>query len=74
LPTEETFEEIAADEAIWDAQFAETDDDKLAALVAAVEAEMNECSNKRVQASPSPDGTGCFHPRERKGYWAIRSD
>jgi len=42
LPTEETFEETAADEAIWDAQFAATDDDKLAGLVAAVEAEMNE--------------------------------
>jgi len=42
LPTEETFEEIATDEAIWDTQFAATDDNKLAALVAAVEAEMNE--------------------------------
>ena len=42
LPTEETFEEIAADETIWDTQFAATDDDKLAALVAAVETEMNE--------------------------------
>lgn len=45
LPTEETFEEIAADEALWDAQFAATDDEKLAALVAAVEAEI---SNGRV--------------------------
>jgi hypothetical protein len=42
LPTEETFEEIAADEALWDAQFAATDDDKLAALMASVEAEINE--------------------------------
>ena len=42
LPTEETFEEIAADEALWDAQFAATDNGKLAALVAAVEAEINE--------------------------------
>ena len=42
LPTEETFEEIAADEARWDAQFAATDVDKLAALVASVEAEINE--------------------------------
>jgi len=42
LPTEETFEEIVADEAIWDAQFAATDDDKLAALVAAVEMEISE--------------------------------
>ena len=40
--TEETFEEIAADEALWDAQFAATDNGKLAALVAAVEAEINE--------------------------------
>lgn len=36
----ETEEEIAADEALWDAQFAATDDDKLAALVASVEAEI----------------------------------
>ncbi len=42
LPTEETFEEIAADEALWDTQFASTDDEKLAALVAAVESEINE--------------------------------
>ena len=42
LPTEETFEEIAADEARWDAQFAATDDSKLAALLASVEAEINE--------------------------------
>jgi len=42
LPTEETFEEIVADEALWDAQFAATDNGKLATLVAAVEAEINE--------------------------------
>jgi hypothetical protein len=42
LPAEETFEEIAADEARWDTQFASTDDHKLAALVAAVEVEINE--------------------------------
>ncbi len=42
LPSEETFEEIAADEAIWDAQFAATDPAKLAALVASIEAEINE--------------------------------
>ncbi len=42
LPTEETFEEIAADEALWDTQFAATDDDALAALVATVEAEISE--------------------------------
>ena len=42
LPAEETLEEIAVDEALWDAQFAATDDDRLAALVASVEAEINE--------------------------------
>ncbi|MCR4440464.1 MAG: hypothetical protein QHJ34_15320 [bacterium] len=42
LPTEESFEEIAAAEALWDTQFAATDDDKLAALIAAVETEINE--------------------------------
>ena len=42
LPTEETFEEVAADEALWDTQFAATADDKLEALVALVEAEINE--------------------------------
>lgn len=42
LPSEETFEEIVADEAIWDAQFSATADDKLAALIASVEADINE--------------------------------
>ncbi len=42
FPTEETFEEIAANETIWDTQFAATDDDNLAALIAAIEFEMNE--------------------------------
>jgi len=42
LPAEETLEEIAADEARWDAQFVATDDSKLAAWVAAVEAEIHE--------------------------------
>jgi hypothetical protein len=42
LPTEETFEDMATDEAVWDAQFAATVNGKLAALVAAVEAEINE--------------------------------
>ncbi len=42
LPAEETFEEVAADEALWDAQFAATEDDKLAALVTSVEAVINE--------------------------------
>lgn len=41
LPAEETFEEIAADEKLWDEQFAATDDSKLAALVASVEAEID---------------------------------
>ncbi len=42
LPMEETLEEIAADEAMWEAQFAATEDDKLAELIAAVEAEISE--------------------------------
>lgn len=41
LPTEETFEEIATGEALWDTQFAATDNSKLAELVATVEAEIN---------------------------------
>lgn len=41
LPAEETFEQIIEDEALWDAQFAATPDDKLAALVARVEEEIN---------------------------------
>lgn len=39
---QEAFEKIAADEAIWDAQFAATDAAKLDALIASVEAEINE--------------------------------
>ncbi len=42
LPIEETFEEVVADEALWDAQFAATSEDELAALVAAAEAEISE--------------------------------
>lgn len=42
LPTEETFEEIATDEALWDTQFVASADDKLTALVASVEAEIND--------------------------------
>jgi hypothetical protein len=42
LPSEETIEQIAADEALWDHQFAATNDKKLAALVESVEAEINE--------------------------------
>lgn len=41
LPMKRALEEIGADEALWDAQFATTSDDKLAALIAAVEAEIN---------------------------------
>ena len=41
LPSEETWETIATDEALWDAQFSATDDEKLAALVASVEGEIN---------------------------------
>ncbi len=39
-PAEETLEAIAADEALWDAQFAATSDDKLARLVASVQEEI----------------------------------
>ena len=39
---EEVFADIAVDGAVWDVQFTATDDDKLAALVAFVEAEINE--------------------------------
>jgi len=42
MPTEQTYEEIAADEALWDAQFSASDDGKLAALVARIDAEINE--------------------------------
>jgi len=42
IPAEETLEAIALDEAQWDAQFAATDDGKLAELAASVEAEINE--------------------------------
>ncbi|MCG8353710.1 MAG: hypothetical protein MI924_38590 [Chloroflexales bacterium] len=41
LPVDETLDAIAADEARWDAQFAATDEDKLSALVAAVEHEID---------------------------------
>ncbi|WP_322822952.1 hypothetical protein [Chloroflexus sp.] len=39
---EEMFSEILADEALWESQFASTDDSKLAELIAAVETEINE--------------------------------
>lgn len=35
LPVEDTFEEIAADEKLWDEQFAATSDEKLAVLLLA---------------------------------------
>ena len=41
LPTEETFEEIVADEALWDEQFAATSDETISALIASVEEEIN---------------------------------
>ena len=41
LPAEETFEEIVADEALWDEQFAATSDETIAALIASVEDEIN---------------------------------
>jgi hypothetical protein len=41
LPAEETFEQIAEDEAKWEAQFATTSDEKIQALIAAVEADIN---------------------------------
>lgn len=42
LPAEETYEQIADDEAQWDEQFASTAEDKLKALVVSVEAEIEE--------------------------------
>jgi hypothetical protein len=42
LPAEDTLEAVAADEAEWDAQFAATDDGKLAKLTASVEDEISE--------------------------------
>ena len=41
LTSEEMLAEVAADEALWDAQFAATTDEQFAALVASVEAEIN---------------------------------
>ncbi len=42
LPAEESIEEIIADEALWDKQFADTSDESFSALVASVEAEINK--------------------------------
>jgi len=75
LPIEETREEIAADEAIWDVQFAATDDAKLSALVALVEAEINEGNtlpmfDKRGKfiehKSPNPSIASELAPRESR--------
>lgn len=52
---EETSEEIAADEKLWDEQFAATSDEKLAALVASVEAEI-----EAEQTLPRFDEYGAF--------------
>ena len=41
LTTDDDTAEVVADEALWDAQFAATDDAKLAALLASVEAEIS---------------------------------
>ena len=41
LPAEESIEAIAADEKLWEQQFAATSDHKLAAIVATVEAEID---------------------------------
>lgn len=41
-PLGETLAEVAVDEALWDNQFAMTSDDNLAALIATIEAEINE--------------------------------
>ena len=59
LPMEETLAEIAADEALWDAQFGATDDDKLADLIAAVEAEISE-----GKTFPMFDAQGEFNERK----------
>ena len=59
LPAGETFEQIAADEALWDAQFAATDDHKLAAIVASVEKEI-----EAGETLPMFDERGEFIERE----------
>lgn len=59
LPAEETLEAIAEDEAHWDRQFAVTDDDKLAALIASVEAEIN-----KDKPQPMFDDDGKFVERK----------
>lgn len=42
LPAEESIEEIIADEALWEKQFADTSDEQFSTLVASVEAEIDE--------------------------------
>lgn len=58
LPTEELYEEVLADEAVWDAQFAATDDTRLSALVASVESEI-----KAGNSQPMFDKRGKFIER-----------
>jgi hypothetical protein len=59
LPAEETLEAIAADEAGWDAQFAASDDEALAKLIASVETEIEE-----GKARPMFDERGNFIERK----------
>jgi len=59
LPVEETLEAIAEDEAQWEQKFAGTDDDKLAALIASVEAEIN-----KEKPQPMFDDDGEFVERK----------
>ncbi len=59
LPAEETFEQIMADEALWDAQFAATSDDQFAGLVASVREEITA-----GKTQPMFDERGEFIERE----------
>ena len=52
LPTEETVEAIAIDEALWNKQFAATSDDKLTVLIAAVEAKINVGNSRPIYILP----------------------
>ena len=59
LPGEETFAEIIADEALWDAQFANTDDARISELVNMVNAEI-----QAGNTYPMFDDKGNFTERE----------
>lgn len=59
LPVEETFEQIMADEALWDAQFAATSDEQFAGLVASVREEI-----KAGKTQPMFDEHGEFLERQ----------